>query len=110
MATGRLGHLDIAATTYTDLYTVPADTFSVATVSLVNRTSSNITVRVAITTTGAGSGSPNNSEFIEYDVTLAPKGVLERTGLVIDAGKIISVYASAVGVSAMAMGIETSTV
>lgn len=109
MATGRLGHLDLAATTYTDLYTVPADTFTVATVSLVNRTAANITVRVAVTTTGAP-GSPNNSEFIEYDVTLAPKGVLERTGLVMDAAKIISVYASAVGVSAMAMGIETSTV
>jgi len=35
---------------------------------------------------------------------------LERTGLVLDAGKIIKVYASGVGVSAVAMGIETSTV
>lgn len=109
MATGRLGNLDLGATSYTDLYTVPADTFAVASVSLVNRTSSGITVRVAVTTTSGGVGSPNLSEFIEYDVTIAPKGVLERTGLVLDAGKIISVYASATGISAVAMGIETST-
>ena len=37
MATGRLGIQDLAATTYTDLYTVPADTFTVASISLCNR-------------------------------------------------------------------------
>lgn len=108
MATGRLGTLDMAATTYEDLYTVPTDTFTVASISLVNRTTNNVTLRVAITTV-ASPGTPTNDEFIEYDVVLAPKGVLERTGLVMDAGKIIKVYASVIGVSAVAMGIETST-
>ena len=109
MATGRLGTLDVAATTYQNLYVTPADTFAVASVSMVNRTTGNITVRLAVTTVAAP-GAPTNDEFIEYDVVLAPKGVLERTGLVLDAGKIIKVYASGVGVSAVAMGIETSTV
>jgi hypothetical protein len=36
--------------------------------------------------------------------------VLERTGLVLDTGKIISIYAATVGISAVAMGIETATV
>ena len=66
-------------------------------------------MRVSITTTG-GPTPPTNSEFIEYDVVIAPKGVLERTGLVLDTGKIVSVYASTTGMSAVAMGIETSTV
>ena len=51
-----------------------------------------------------------NSEFIEYGTTIAPNGVLERTGLVLDTGKIIGIYASTVGISAVAMGIETATV
>lgn len=109
MATGRLGAVDLGALTYTDLYTVPADTFAVASISLANRTSSAIQIRVAITTT-AGPGAPANSEFIEYGTTIAANGVLERTGLVLDTGKIISIYAATVGISAVAMGIETATV
>jgi hypothetical protein len=109
MATGRLGVSDLAATTYTTLYTAPSDTFSVATVSICNRGSSVANIRLAITTT-AGPSAPANEEFIEYDVQLSAKGTLERTGLVLDAGKIISVYSSAVNVSAVAYGIETSTV
>ena len=109
MATGRLGTKDCAQTTYEDLYVCPADTFAVASVSIVNRTTGNISIRLAVTTV-ASPGTPGNDEFLEYDVVLAPKGVLERTGLVLDAAKIIKVYASGVGVNAIAMGIETSTV
>jgi hypothetical protein len=109
MATGRLGIQNLSATTYTDLYTVPVDTFTVASISLCNRSGTNISVRVAVTTT-AGPTTPVDSEFIEYDVVIAPKGVLERTGLVLKTGEIISVYASTTGISAVAMGIETSTV
>ena len=108
MATGRIGAVDLGALTYTDLYTVPTDTFTVASISLANRTSSSVQVRVAITTT-AGPAAPGNSEFIEYGTTIAANGVLERTGLVLAANQIISLYAATVGVSAVAMGIETST-
>jgi len=108
MATGRLGTQDLAATTYTALYTAPADTFSVVSVNLLNRGSTAVTCRIAITTTTPPS-APSNAEFIEYDVSLSGKGVLERTGIVLDAGKIISVYASNTGISAVCMGIETST-
>jgi hypothetical protein len=109
MATGRLGIQDLAATTYTNLYKVDVDLFTVASISLCNRSAGNISVRIAVTTTD-GPSAPLNSEFIEYDVVIAPKGVLERTGLVLAAGQIVSVYASGTGISAVAMGIETSTV
>ena len=108
MPTGRLGANDLALGTYTAVYTVPASTFSVITLSICNRGNTACTVRVAITTTVPPS-SPSAGEFIEFDTEVGGKGVLERTGIVLDTGKIISVLSSAANVSAVAWGIETPT-
>jgi hypothetical protein len=105
MATGRLGHADLAAGTNTSLYTVPTNTFGIVTLSICNRGNSAISVRVAV----ASAGTPLDSEYIEYDVEILAKGVLERSGIALAAGQILVVYSSAVNVSAVAMGIETST-
>jgi hypothetical protein len=108
MPTGRLGTADLSATTYTTVYTVPATTFTVASVSVCNRSASPVTFRLALTTT-AGPGTPANSEFLEFDVTILANGVLERTGIVMEAGMRLVAFASATGTSVIAMGIETST-
>jgi len=104
MATGILGTNDLGANTDTSLYTVPADTYSVVTVSFCNRGSSTANVRLAV----ASTATPDAAEYLEYDTSIGPNGVLERTGIVADATKIIVVRSSAASVTAVAMGIETA--
>jgi hypothetical protein len=106
MATGRLGTADLAAATNTTLYTVPADTFAVVTVSVCNRGASAASIQLAV----ASSATPGAAEYLEFDTSLSAKGVLERTGIVLDAGKLLVVRSSATSVNAVAYGIETSTV
>jgi hypothetical protein len=105
MATGLLGQAALAAATNTTLYTVPAGIFTVLGLSLCNRGTTAVSVRVAL----ANAGTPTNAEYIEYDVQIGANGVLERTGIMMNATKNLVVYASNANVSASAFGIETST-
>ena len=104
MATGVLGSNDLSAATDTSVYTVPADTYSVVTVSFCNRGASTANIRLAV----AASGTPTAAEYLEYDVSLGPNGVLERTGIVAQATKVIVARSSATNVSCVVMGIETA--
>ena len=104
MASGRLGANDVAAATYTTVYTCPASTFAVVSINFLNRGNSSCFVRLAV----ADAATPTAGEFMEYDTELTSKSVLERTGLVLSAGQLLVVYSNAVNISAVAFGIETA--
>lgn len=108
MATGRLSTpVQLTATTNTTVYTVPTGYYSVFNVSMTNTSTSSVTIRLAIATTS----TPGTAEWIEYDTVIVGKGVFERTGLVLDAGKYVVAYASAgSAVNVTVYGIETSVV
>jgi len=105
MATGILGSENLSTATYTTVYTVPSNRYCVLSINMVNRGNQAVTVRIAI----ADNATPTNAEFIEYETELLGKGVLERTGIVVDAGKKIVAWTSGANVSAVVMGIETPT-
>ena len=111
MANGILGSADLAAATYTAIYLVPVNTFSVATVSICNKNSTSITVRLAVAKTDPlGVTLPAADDYLEYDVEVLPNGVLERTGIVIDESRQIYARSSATNTAVMVYGIETATV
>ena len=117
MATGILYTGTPGATTATTAYMVPSTTYTVCNVSFTNTGTSAATVRLYIGTSLGTAGSPTGSlvpsEAIEYDTVVAPKGVFERTGLVLSStsgAKYITVYASTANVNVNIYGIETSTV
>jgi hypothetical protein len=105
MASGVLGQVALASTTFTTVYTVPSNTLAYANVNVANRNATDITVRVAI----AATATPTNSEYIEFNSFIAPNGVLERTGLVLDASKRVVVWTNSSNVSVNVYGVEQST-
>jgi hypothetical protein len=105
MATGRLGTANLTAATLATVYTVPSDTFSVVSVNFCNRNNTPIAARLAV----ASTNSPTDDEWIEFDVEIGGKGVLERTGIIINAGQRIVVRSTLGSVSVVVFGIETPT-
>ena len=104
MASGILGQSAPSATTNTTVYTVPASTYSVVNVSILNRGTTPAVVRLAV----SASATPGNEEYLEYGVTVPPNGVLERTGIAINATKNVVVYSSTGDTSCSVYGLESA--
>jgi len=101
----RLGSVDLAATTNTSVYAVPASTSAIVNVFVCNRTGSDITYRLAHTASGS---SPGADEYFVYDMTIVGNDTHEYTGIAMEASNEIVAYASATGLSVIVHGVEVS--
>jgi len=104
MASGRLGAADLVSATNTLIYTVPATTLSVVNISVCNRNTTEIKVRIAHV--DGAIGTLINEDYIEYDTVIQPNSVLERTGIVMKATHTIIAYSDTNNVSVQVHGIE----
>ena len=102
MPTGILGQTAPVAASYTTVYTVPVGKTTTFNISVANTTSGTITARIAV----AGSSTPVASEFIEYDTIIVGNGVLERGGIVANAGENVVVYNAVAGLNFTVYGFE----
>lgn len=100
-----LGQVAPNATTETDLYTVPAATETiVSTLVAANRSTSDATFRISISSDGAATAT---KDYIAYDVVLPANSTYTATlGLTINAADKIRVYASSANLSFSAFGTE----
>lgn len=94
-----LGAADLSADTDTLVYTLPAGKKASVNVSFCARTQA-ADIRLGVTSGGA----PAATDWIEYDVTLAQNGVLERTQIWMEQNERIYARASATGVSVVVFG------
>lgn len=103
MASGKFWSGMLPANTDQDTGTVGAGMTRTVSINLVNRDPSVAAkVRIAIGTAAA----PANGDYIEYDVSLPPNGVLERTGQVIGAGERVILRANTASVAGRIHGFE----
>ena len=100
---GRLGALDVTATTAQEPYAVPSNKHATVTINVCNRGSSSGTVRIAHMD---ATGSAANEDYIEYETTVPGYGTLERSGIVMKAVSVIEIYASSGDFSVQVWGFE----
>ena len=104
MATGRLAAQDVSGATLTTVYECPADTYTVASISICNRGTDTSNISLAI----CDAATPVNGEYIEFETGLLSKNILERTGIVLAATQKIVILSSQASISAVVVGIETA--
>lgn len=107
MPTGLLGSRDLSAGVSTIVYTVPDEVnYAVINVNVLNRsTTTPANISLALTSNG---DTPADSDWIEYQFTIQPRGVLQRTGVCINTAISVTALSDIAGVSVTAIGVEVS--
>jgi len=100
-----LGQSAPSATTNTDVYTVGSGKQAiVSTITVANRSASNVSYRIAIRPAGA---TLANQHYIAYDVALAANDTTALTlGITLTATDVITVYAATANLSFGIFGSE----
>lgn len=90
---------DPAATTNTNLYTVPTNAqLRIHTLSACNRSGSAVTIRIGFDIAGAGTDTPAANEWLYYDLSVPANDTImldASLGMVISESTDIVVFASA---------------
>ena len=102
-----LGQADLAATTLTDVYTVPAATSTtVSSIVICNRAGTSTTFRVSVSVAGA---ADDVKQYIYYGLTIpANETFIATVGLTLAATDVLRFYAAASSVTASAYGVEVT--
>lgn len=101
-----LGQSAPAATTSTDLYTVPASTDCVVSSIVICNRGTAATFRVSVAVAGAVLA---NQQYLYYDVAVAANETFVATiGISLDSTDVIRVYASSGDLSFSAFGVEVT--
>ena len=100
---GKLGSWNLSAGIPQAIYVCNNEQASVVTLNVCNRNNVPATIRVAITTSAT---QPADAEYIEFELELLPKAVLERTGLIISPNQYLTVKSSIAQCNAVVWGIE----
>ena len=102
-----LGQSAPAATTDTNIYTVPSATEAViSTIFVCNRGSEAATYRIAVRPNGA---TLANEHYIAFDATVAAEETIAiTTGITIDAADVVTVRASTADLSFSVFGSEVA--
>ena len=103
-----LGQVAPAATTNTDVYTVPAATKAVvSTIVIANHASTSATYRLAVRPDGA---TIEQKHYIAYDVPIGGNDSTALTiGVTADASDVITAYCSTSNLSINIFGTEVTT-
>ena len=102
-----LGQAAPAATTSTDLYTVPAATSAIlSTITVTNRAATDATFRISTSLAGAVLA---NKDYLVYDATVPGSGFITLTlGITMATTDKLRVYASSANISFNVFGTELS--
>jgi hypothetical protein len=100
-----LGQAAPAATTATDLYTVPASTQAIiSSITVSNRSTTAATFRVSVSVAGAAT---TDKDYVVYDTQILSNGVITLTlGITLGATDKIRVFGSTANLSYNAFGSE----
>ena len=106
MASGKLGTASLAVSTWTSVYTVPANKVATVNIRMVNSDMINpVSVRLALSMI---IGAAANSDYIvPKDFVLPAGGIMEESALVMSPGEIVNAFASNNQVAVRVHGFET---
>lgn len=107
MSNGVLGTWNLYAGVPQAIYVNNYSKVAMVAVSILNRHNIESRISIALSTSAT---TPTNAEYLEYEAILAPKGVLERSGIAVSPGQYIVVESSLADSNAVCWGTQVGTI